>query len=122
MHRADKRPSEWKDGHYQHGQILRVRDLLLVLCEPGEVVLVEAGPDRPNRVLGRFPALEGTTWNTIALSGPYLLVRNAREAACYRLPLAARGSPSPSRKDGDPPEHAGKQQDNPAEQRNEPTR
>jgi hypothetical protein len=27
------------------------------------------------------------TWNPIALAGDLLLVRNDREAACYRLPL-----------------------------------
>jgi outer membrane protein assembly factor BamB len=77
----------WKEGRYQHGQILRVDDLLLVLGERGEVVLVEARSDQANRVLGRFQALEGPTWNNLALSGPYLLVRNAQEAACYELPL-----------------------------------
>jgi hypothetical protein len=66
---------------------LRVDDLLLVLGERGEVVLVEARSDQANRVLGRFQALEGPTWNNLALSGPYLLVRNAQEAACYELPL-----------------------------------
>jgi outer membrane protein assembly factor BamB len=78
---------KWKEGRYQHGQILRVDDLLLVLSERGEMVLVEATPDHANRVLGRFQALEGQTWNNIALSGRYLLVRNAEEAACYELPL-----------------------------------
>ena len=34
-------------------------DLLLVLAESGELVLVEASPERPNHVLGRFQALEG---------------------------------------------------------------
>lgn len=68
-------------------EILRVGDLLLVLTEKGEVVLVEATPDRPNHVLGRFQAIEGLTWNNVALYGPYLLVRNAEEAACYKLPL-----------------------------------
>jgi hypothetical protein len=29
----------------------------------------------------------GVTWNNPALAGPYLLIRNDREAACYRLPL-----------------------------------
>jgi outer membrane protein assembly factor BamB len=77
----------WKEGRYQHGQILRVDDLLLVLSERGEVVLVEARPDRANHVLGRFQALEGLTWNNLALSGPCLLVRNAQQAACYELPL-----------------------------------
>ena len=83
----DSGQSIWKGGRYGHGQILRVGELLLVLSEKGQVVLVEATPDRRNNVLGQFQALEGKTWNTIALSGPYLLVRNAEEAACYKLPL-----------------------------------
>lgn len=79
----------WKEGRYQHGQILRVGDLLLVLSESGELVLVEASPERANHVLGRFQALEGMTWNNFALYGPYVLVRNAGEAACYQLPVEA---------------------------------
>lgn len=77
----------WKSGRYGHGQILRVGDLLLVSAESGELSLVEATPDRRNSVLGHFQAVEGMTWNNLALSGPYLLVRNAQEAACYQLPL-----------------------------------
>ncbi len=57
-----------------------------MLGESGELALVEASPDQPNHVLGRFEALEGMTWNHLALYGPYLLVRNAEEAACYELP------------------------------------
>jgi outer membrane protein assembly factor BamB len=79
--------SVWKGGRYGHGQILRVGELLLVLSESGRMFLVEATPDRRNHVLGQFQALEGKTWNTLALYGPYLLVRNAEEAACYQLPL-----------------------------------
>jgi outer membrane protein assembly factor BamB len=79
--------SKWKQGRYGHGQILLVNDLLLVLSEEGEIVLVDATPESPNKVMGRFQALDGLTWNNFALSGTYLLVRNAEEAACYRLPL-----------------------------------
>ncbi len=61
-----------------------------MLAESGRVFLLEATPDRPDHVLGQFQAIEGITWNTFALYGPYLLVRNAQEAACYRLPLAPR--------------------------------
>jgi outer membrane protein assembly factor BamB len=83
---ADGR-SLWKAGRYGHGQILLINDLLLILSEKGEVVLVEAAPDRQNNVLGRFQAIEGLTWNNFALFGPYLIVRNAEEAACYKVPL-----------------------------------
>jgi outer membrane protein assembly factor BamB len=79
--------SQWKGGRYGHGQILRVRDLLLVLTEEGELVLIELSPREKNKVLGRIQAIEGKTWNTLALSGSRLLVRNAREAACIELPL-----------------------------------
>ncbi len=77
----------WKGGRYGHGQILLAGDLILVMAESGEVVLVEAVPEA-HRELGGFQALTGKTWNHPALSGPYLLVRNDREAACYRLHLA----------------------------------
>jgi hypothetical protein len=77
----------WKHGRYHHGQILRVHDLLLVMSEEGEMFLVEASPERRDNVLGSFQAIEGKTWNNFALYGPYLIVRNAREAAVFRLPL-----------------------------------
>lgn len=75
----------WKDGRYPNGQLLRVRDLLLVQNESGAIALVEASPSRANQVLGRFQAIEGRTWNNLCLHGPFLLVRNAEEAACYEL-------------------------------------
>lgn len=77
---------EWKGGRYGHGQILLVGDVLLVQLETGEVAMVEASPDG-FRELGQFPALDGKTWNNLCLFGPYLLVRNDREAACYLLPV-----------------------------------
>ena len=77
----------WKRGRYGHGQILLVDDLILIQAESGEVVLVEANPEKLVE-LARFEALAEKTWNPLALSGKYLLVRNHREAACYELPLA----------------------------------
>ena len=78
---------EWKEGRYGHGQILLVDDLLLVQAESGDVVLVEISPEKP-RELARFQALAGKTWNNPVLVGDLLLVRNDKEAACYRLALA----------------------------------
>jgi outer membrane protein assembly factor BamB len=79
----------WKHGRYGHGQILLAGEVLLVLTEDGEMVFVEATPDRRDRVFGRFQAVDGQTWNTFALSGDRLLVRNANEAAAYRLATRA---------------------------------
>jgi outer membrane protein assembly factor BamB len=61
--------------------------LLLITAESGEVILLDSNPQAP-RELTRFSALNGKTWNPPALAGRYLLVRNDKEAACYRLPLA----------------------------------
>jgi outer membrane protein assembly factor BamB len=80
---------KWKEGRYGHGQIILVADLLLVMAESGDVVLLESNPGEPREV-GRFSALKEKTWNPPALAGEYLLVRNDKEAACYRLPLAKR--------------------------------
>ena len=77
----------WKAGRYGHGQILLVGEVLIVLSEDGEVFLVEATPDRKNHVFSSIEALTGKTWNHFALSGDRLAVRNAREAAVYRLAL-----------------------------------
>ena len=83
----------WKGGRYGQGQVLRVGGLLLVQAESGEVVAVDCSPEK-HSVRGRFAAIDGQTWNNLCLTGDRLLVRNAEEAACYRLPLAARG-PAP---------------------------
>jgi outer membrane protein assembly factor BamB len=82
----------WKAGRYGHGQIIKVGDLLIVQAEEGDVVLGELDPRRW-RELGRIKALSGKTWNNPALAGPYLLVRNDHEAACFELPLM---QPSPN--------------------------
>ena len=76
----------WKKGRYGHGQIMLVENLLLIQAESGELALVEARPDE-HRELSRYPALHDKTWNNPALAGPYLLVRNHKEAACFRLAI-----------------------------------
>ena len=77
---------KWKAGRYGHGQEILVGDVLLVTAESGEVILLDPSPQEP-RELTRFSALKGKTWNPPALAGQYLLVRNDKEAACYRLPV-----------------------------------
>lgn len=75
----------WKGGRYGHGQLILVDDLLLIQTERGGIALVEARPDA-HRELGRLPVLDGKSWNHPALAGPYLVMRNDREAACLELP------------------------------------
>jgi outer membrane protein assembly factor BamB len=65
-----------------------IGEVILVLSESGELALVEASPERYNE-LASMQVLDDAniTWNNPAFAPPYLLVRNGREAACYRLPL-----------------------------------
>ncbi len=70
-----------------HGQLLLLGSRVLLLTESGELVLIEASPDRYAE-LASLQALDPdqVTWNNPAVSGDRLLVRNAQQAACYRLP------------------------------------
>ncbi|CAM2010670.1 PQQ-binding-like beta-propeller repeat protein [Acanthopleuribacter pedis] len=74
----------WKRGRFGHGQMIRAGKHLLVTTEKGEVVLMDPNPEA-YRELGRFQAVEGKSWNPAALADNFLLVRNAEEAACFRL-------------------------------------
>ncbi len=80
---------KWKEGRYGHGQEILAGDVLVVTAESGEVIMLDPNPQQP-RELTRFSALQGKTWNPPALAGQYLLVRNDKQAACYRLPVAQR--------------------------------
>ena len=85
----------WKQGRYGHGQVLLLADqgLLLVSCESGEAVLLEASPNA-HRELGRFQAIEGKTWNHPAIAQGCLYLRNDEQIACYRLQAAADAAPA----------------------------
>jgi outer membrane protein assembly factor BamB len=78
----------WKDGRYGHGQGLLIGEHYLQMTEiPGELVLLRPTPEGANE-LARFRVFDEKTWNPLAISGDLLVVRNDREAACIRLPLA----------------------------------
>ncbi len=76
----------WKRGRYQQGQILLVGSQLLITSERGEIAIVDATPEEL-RELAKVDVLGDVTWNTPALSGDRLLMRNSDEAAYVRLPL-----------------------------------
>ncbi|HPO13358.1 MAG TPA: PQQ-binding-like beta-propeller repeat protein [Candidatus Hydrogenedentes bacterium] len=77
------------DGNRYGGQVLLLDDMdtLLVLSEAGEVVLIQAIPDRFNE-MARFKAISGKTWNHPVVAHGKLFVRNAEEAVCYELPVS----------------------------------
>ncbi|MCH9648723.1 MAG: PQQ-like beta-propeller repeat protein [Deltaproteobacteria bacterium] len=74
----------WKKGRYGHGQILLVGDLLLLQSEKGKLVLIDPNPDELTE-LASLEVLDGRAWNTMAVAGNYLLMRNDREAVCFEL-------------------------------------
>lgn len=77
---------QWKRGRYGHGQMLLVDDKLLIQTESGAIALVAANPNSFAE-LGELNALDGKTWNNLALAGNVLIVRNDHEAAAFELPL-----------------------------------
>lgn len=84
----------WKKGRYGHGQILLAGDLLILQSEKGDLVLIEPNPDELIE-LSRLTLLDGRAWNTMALAGEYLLMRNDREAVCLRLKKTGEGTSRP---------------------------
>ena len=56
--------------------------------EHGDIVLIEPSPDEL-RELTRFTVMDAKIWNTPALAGRYLLVRNDAEAALFEMPVVA---------------------------------
>ena len=78
----------WEGKRYS-GQLLLFPDMdtILVLSEAGDVVLIQATPERFNEI-ARFKALTGKTWNHPVVAHGKLFVRNAEEAACFELPIA----------------------------------
>ncbi len=76
----------WKEGRYNHGQVLLLAEssLLLVVTEDGEVILLKANP-QAHEEIGRFQAIKGKTWNHPAIAQGRLYVRNGEEIACYPL-------------------------------------
>jgi outer membrane protein assembly factor BamB len=84
--------NQWKKRRVPaigHGQIMLVGQHIVVLSESGELILVEATPDEYREVatMRVFPP-EQVTWNNVAFSSPYLLLRNAEQAVCLKMPLA----------------------------------
>src|SRR5438445_11973814 len=78
---------------------LVVDDLLLVQTEQGPIALVEANPSTHCEV-ARLNGLSAKTWNTPALAGEFLLVRNDQEAVCYQLPKRSSQASERSSREG----------------------
>jgi outer membrane protein assembly factor BamB len=76
----------WKHGdRFGYGQIVASGDQLIVQAEDGRIVLGEA-IDKEFIERGKFQSKLEKTWNTPALVGNLLVLRNQQSLAAYQLP------------------------------------
>ena len=77
---------KWRERGYGNGQVILLAEqgLLLISTEKGEVVLVEATPEK-RKELAKFKAIEGKTWNHPVVAHGKLFIRNGEEVACFQL-------------------------------------
>lgn len=75
-----------------HGQIMAVGDTLVISSESGELILADIDPDEYRELASVrvFPE-DQITWNNLAFSAPYLLMRNSQQAVCLEMPLRDPG-------------------------------
>ena len=71
---------------YKHGQLLLTGDHLLITSETGDLVLVEANPNKFNEIW-KIPALKqsGRVWNPPALVDGIAYLRDHQFMAAYNL-------------------------------------
>ena len=93
LERGERR---WVKGRYGHGQVLLVRDTLLITSEDGDLAYVVADP-KESRELAKMKVLDGLTWNIPTLAGDLLLMRNGSEAVCLKLPIVQQSVAPESR-------------------------
>lgn len=78
---AEKGERVWRGGRFGQGQMLLVNGCLVILSEDGRIVLADK---ETGKVKAQREVLEGTTWNTFAIAGAYMLVRNGTQAVCLK--------------------------------------
>ncbi len=82
---ADTGKKLWKGGRYGSGQVLLANDTLVVMTGEGNVALVKADPAVFTELSQRV-VLDDKTWNTHALAGNQLFLRNQKQMAVLQLP------------------------------------
>lgn len=71
----------WEKNGFGAGNVIRAGETLIALGDAGQLVLVEATPNR-YRELARNEVLEGKCWSTPALANGKLFLRSTREGVC----------------------------------------
>jgi outer membrane protein assembly factor BamB len=87
---AETGKARWEGAEYGAGQLLLAGNVLVVTEEKkGDLALVAAKPDGFDE-LAHIEVLKGKTWNTPALAGNQLFMRNHKQMTCLELPLAEK--------------------------------
>lgn len=83
---AETGERNWKGGRYGFGQMLLLESQgqLIVAAEDGDLVLINATPEKLDEVI-RIPGINGKTWNHLIVAHDKLFLRNGEEAACLKL-------------------------------------
>lgn len=78
----------WQTDEVVNGQLLRFGDVLVVQTHDGDLVLVQATPDR-FRLLGKMQGVlaGGRAWAPPAVVGNHLYVRDQEKVVCLELPV-----------------------------------
>jgi outer membrane protein assembly factor BamB len=78
----------WKKKEFEHGQLLRVGDDILVMDGQSGALAMFEPSEKECREITRFTPLGGkNAWSDYFLTGDRLIVRNMQEIACFRMPL-----------------------------------
>ncbi len=87
--------SQWKKRRLPaigHGQLMAIGDSLVIISETGELIVVAIDPEEYLELASmRIFSEDQITWNNPAFSAPYLLLRNARQAVCLKMPVVEEG-------------------------------
>ncbi len=78
---AAKGDRVWRGGRYGQGQMLLVNGALVILSEDGRIVLADK---ETGKLVAEREVLDGTTWNTFAIAGAFMIIRNGTQAVCLK--------------------------------------
>jgi len=77
----------WKKGRYEHGQMLKAGEHLLLVEEKGDVRLLKPGPKGHNPIGDSVQALDRKTWSHPVQIVDRMILRNDQQVVCLKLPL-----------------------------------
>ncbi len=72
---------KWEQAGFGPGQVILVGDQVLVLSDAGELVLVEANPERYKEI-ARAKVIGGKCWSSPSIASGRIYLRSTTEAVC----------------------------------------